>query len=139
MKHRLTIKNLALKASANASSRTASLLLTPHADLCLESRTASARSLACETTSRVTSWCVRSRTTNVCHIPHTCAHWQIQLQYLDQWLHPRPKSFSLSTMDLQSPLTQQQRPDYFEPKIVTLYRDLFRVLCSGSSRQLELC
>ena len=30
-------------------------------------------------------------------------------------------------MDLQSPLTQQQRPDYFEPKIVTLYRDLFRV------------
>jgi hypothetical protein len=28
---------------------------------------------------------------------------------------------------LQSPLTQQSRPDYFEPKIVTLYRDLFRV------------
>ncbi|GAB7329524.1 hypothetical protein MBLNU13_g01293t2 [Cladosporium sp. NU13] len=29
-------------------------------------------------------------------------------------------------MNLQSPLTQQQRPDYFEPKIVTLYRDSFR-------------
>lgn len=30
-------------------------------------------------------------------------------------------------MDLQSPLTQQHRPDFLEPKIVTLYRDLFRV------------
>jgi len=36
-------------------------------------------------------------------------------------------------MDLQSPLTQQHRPDYFEPKIVTLYRDLFRVSRSVST------
>lgn len=32
------------------------------------------------------------------------------------------------TMDItQSPLTQQSRPDVFEPKVVTLYRELFRV------------
>lgn len=30
-------------------------------------------------------------------------------------------------MDLQSPLTQQSRPDTFEPKIATLYRQLFTV------------
>ena len=36
-------------------------------------------------------------------------------------------TFQSSSMDLQSPLTQQSRPDYFEPKIVTLYRELFRV------------
>jgi len=30
-------------------------------------------------------------------------------------------------MELQSPLTQQSRPDTFEPKIATLYRQLFTV------------
>ena len=30
-------------------------------------------------------------------------------------------------MDLQSPLTQQNRPDVFEPKIVGLYRQIFAV------------
>ena len=30
-------------------------------------------------------------------------------------------------MDLQSPLTQQSRPETFEPKIATLYRQLFTV------------
>jgi hypothetical protein len=37
-------------------------------------------------------------------------------------------------MELQSPLTQQQRPEYLEPKIVTLYRDLFRVLIARPTR-----
>jgi len=31
----------------------------------------------------------------------------------------------------QSPLTQQARPEYFEPKIVGLYRNLFTVRQTG--------
>lgn len=32
-----------------------------------------------------------------------------------------------STPAMESPLTQQSRPDVFEPKIAQLYRQLFRV------------
>jgi hypothetical protein len=47
----------------------------------------------------------------------------IRYQSFDLTRYP----FFCFNMELQSPLTQQSRPDYFEPKIVTLYRDLFRV------------
>lgn len=42
-----------------------------------------------------------------------------------------------ATME-QSPLTQDVRPDVFEPKVVGLYRNLFRV-CLVLSRSVAIC
>jgi hypothetical protein len=46
-------------------------------------------------------------------------------------IKPKPETpdSAKPTMD-QSPLTQQVRPDVFEPKVVGLYRRLFRVCIS---------
>ena len=56
------------------------------------------------------------------------------------WFHKRQSSGITSRVVMeQSPLTQQSRPETFEPKVAQLYRQLFRVRGCKKDRNRSCC